>query len=130
MLAIAVGYLSLTVLNSFVHVIVSIYFSTELFLTGISQMPSDTWMYGVTALQFVFGLFGGLLTTTIADQKSYREILGFILLMIVIGFVDYSVLNDREPLWYLVLSPILKTIGIYTGYQLIKLQNSTSPTIL
>lgn len=54
MLAIAVGYLSLTVLNSFVHVIVSIYFSTELFLTGISQMPSDTWMYGVTALQFVF----------------------------------------------------------------------------
>lgn len=126
MLAIAVGYFSIVALNSFIHVVVSVYFRTELFLTGISQMPSSIWVYGVTALQFAFGLFGGLLTATIAGSSSYIEILGFVLLMVVIGFVDYSVLNEREPLWYLTVSPILKVLGIYTGYHLIKLQNANS----
>jgi hypothetical protein len=128
MLAIAVGYLSIAALNSFVHVIISVYFKTELFLTGISQMPSEVWVYGVTALQFAFGLFGGLLTTTLAGAKAYVEVLGFILLMIVIGFVDYSVLNGREPLWYLITSPILKALGIFIGYRLIKQQNTNRKT--
>lgn len=124
MLAIAVGYFSIVALNSFVRVIISVYFNAELFLTGISQLPSDMWVYGVTLLQFAFGLFGGLLTTTIAGSKAHAEILGFILLMIAIGFVDYSMLNEREPLWYLITSPILKVLGIFMGYRLIQSQNS------
>lgn len=126
MLAIAVGYFAIVVLNSFVHLIVSVYFNTELVLMGISQMPSAPWTFGVTGLQFAFGLFGGLLTTTLAGSKAYVEVLGFILLMVVIGFVDYSVLSGREPLWYLITSPILKVLGIFSGYQLIKEQNTTT----
>lgn len=125
MVAIVAGYFSITVLNSLVHVIVSVYFKTELFLTGIAQMPSEAWIFSVTALQFAFGLFGGLLTTTIAGSKVYIEILGFILLMIVVGFIDYSVLSEREPLWYLITSPVLKVLGIFMGYQLLKRQKTT-----
>jgi hypothetical protein len=124
MLAIAAGYFSIVVLNSFVHLIISVYSKNEIILTGIAQFPSDIWAFGITALQFVFGLFGGLLTTTLAGSKAHIEILGFILLMIIISLIDYSVLNDREPLWYLIVSPSLRTLGIFTGYQLIKLQNN------
>lgn len=123
MLAIAAGYFSIVVLNSFVHLIVSIYFKTDIFLTGIAQLPSVAWVYGFTGLQLVFGLFGGLLTSTLAGSHAYLEILAFILLMIIIAFVDYSVLNEREPLWYLITSPTLKISGIFLGYRLIKLQN-------
>lgn len=123
MLAIAAGYFSIVVLNSFVHLIVSIYFKTDIFLTGIAQLPSVAWVYGITGLQFAFGLFGGLFTSTLAGSNAYLEILGFILLMIIIAFVDYSVLNEREPLWYLITSPALKVLGIFLGYRLIKLQN-------
>lgn len=124
MLAIAAGYFSIIALNSFVHLIVSIYFKTDIFLTGVSQLPTGIWAAGFTILQFVFGLFGGLLTTTLAGSKAYIEILGFILLMIAISFIDYSVLNSREPLWYLITSPILRVLGIFVGYRLIKLQNN------
>lgn len=123
MLAIAAGYFSIVVLNSFVHLIVSIYFRTDIFLTGIAQLPSVVWVYGITGLQFVLGLFGGLLTSTLAGSYAYLEILAFILLMIIIAFVDYSVLHEREPLWYLITSPTLKISGIFLGYRLTKLQN-------
>lgn len=123
MLAIAAGYFSIVVLNSFVHLIISIYFNTDVFLTGVAQLPSMAWVYGITGLQFAFGLFGGLLTSTLARSYAHLEILGFILLMIIIAFVDYTVLNEREPLWYLITSPALKVLGIFLGYRLIKLQN-------
>jgi hypothetical protein len=78
---------------------------------------------GITVLQFIFGLFGGLLTTTIAQTKEFIAILGFILLITIIGLMDYTILNEREPLWYLITSPALKAAGIFTGYQLIQIQN-------
>lgn len=124
MLAIAAGYFSIAALNSFVHLIVSIYFKTDIFLTGVSQLPTNIWVAGITALQFAFGLFGGLLTTTLAGKKAHIEILGFILLMVTISFIDYSVLNSQEPLWYLITSPVLRILGIFTGYRLIKIQNN------
>lgn len=118
MLAIAAGYASIAILNSFVHLIVSVYFKKEIFLTGVAQLPSNVWVLSFTALQFALGLFGGLLTTTLAKSRAHIEILGFILLMIIIGFVDYSMLAGREPLWYLISSPLLIILGIFAGYRL------------
>lgn len=125
MLAIAAGYFSIVILNSFVHLIISVYLKYEIILTGIAQIPSGIWSFGITAMQFGFGLFGGLLTTTLAGSKSHIEILVFILLMTLISFLDYSVLNDREPLWYLIVSPALRIMGIFLGYKLIKSQNNS-----
>jgi hypothetical protein len=122
MLSIAVGYFSITALNSFAHLIVSIYFKTDITLAGVANLPSVTWSVGFTILQFAFGLFGGLLATTVA-KNPHRVILGFILIMVAISLIDYSVLNSREPLWYLIVAPILKIIGIFTGYKLIKSQH-------
>jgi len=123
MLAIAAGYFSILVLNSLIHIITSVYFRIDLSLTGIAHLPSAPWVIGITVLQFIFGLFGGLLTTTIAQTKEFIAILGFILLITIIGLMDYTILNEREPLWYLITSPALKAAGIFTGYQLIQIQN-------
>lgn len=123
MMAVAAGYISIAALNSLIHIITSVYFKAELSLTGISHLPSIPWVVGVTALQFVFGLFGGLLATTIAQSKQYIVILGFILLMAIIGLINYTTLSGQEPLWYLITSPALTIAGIFTGYRLIKLQN-------
>lgn len=123
MLAIAAGYFSITILDSLVHVIVSVYFQTELSLSGIANLPSIPWVVGVTILQFCFGLFAGLLASTIVHTKKYLAALGLILLMVIIGCLDYTVLSKREPLWYLITSPALKIVGIFLGYRLILLQN-------
>ena len=123
-IAIGAGYLSITALNSFVHLIVSIYFKTDLTLTGIAFLPSTTWIIGVTMLQFVFGLFGGLLATTIAKNSS-KVILGFILIMAAVGLINYYMTMETEPLWYLITAPILTISGIYTGYK-VQIQNTSS----
>jgi len=122
MMAVAAGYFSIAALNSLIHIIVSVYFKTGLSLTGISHLPSIPWIVGVTALQFLFGLFAGLLTTTIAQSKQHIAILGFVLLMAIIAFIDYTTLSEQEPLWYLITSPALKIIGIFAGYRLIQSQ--------
>lgn len=117
MIAIGAGYFSIAALNSFIHIITSIYFRADISLTGISHLPSTTWIIGVTFLQFAFGLFGGLLATTIAKNAS-KVILGFILIMVAVSLINYSILVDSEPLWYLITAPVLTISGIYMGYHL------------
>jgi ABC-type multidrug transport system permease subunit len=117
MIAIAAGYFSIAALNSFIHIITSIYFRADISLTGISHLPSTTWIIGITFLQFAFGLFGGLLATTIAKNAS-KVILGFILIMVAVSLINYSILVDSEPLWYLITAPVLTISGIYMGYHL------------
>jgi peptidoglycan/LPS O-acetylase OafA/YrhL len=117
MIAIAAGYFSIAALNSFIHVITSIYFRADITLTGISYLPSTQWILGITFLQFAFGLFGGLLATTIAKNGS-QVILGFILVMVAVSLINYSVMADHEPLWYLITAPLLTIGGIYMGYRL------------
>lgn len=125
MVAIAAGYFCITALNSFVHIIISVYFKTDLTLTGIAFLPSTTWTVGITALQFAFGLFGGLLATTIAHKPS-KVILGFILIMVAVSLINYSMTKETEPLWYLITEPVLTISGIYLGYHL---QTSQSQNI-
>lgn len=118
MLAIAAGYFSILFLNSFAHLIVSFYFKTEITLAGVANLPSLSWAIVITLLQLAFGLFGGLLSTTIAEDNKRIVILGFILLMIIISLLDYSILKEREPLWYLLSAPTLKIAGLFLGYRL------------
>lgn len=127
MLAIAAGYFSITALNSFAHLIVSVYFKTEINLVGIASLPSVTWSIGFTALQLALGLFGGLLAATIA-KDPHRTILGLLLIMVAVSLVDYAVLSDREPLWYLIIAPTLKVTGIFAGYKLIQNQAQNAVT--
>ena len=126
MMAIAAGYFSIAILNSLTHLIISIYSKTELTLAGIAMLPSDEWVIAITALQPVFALFGGLLATTLAKDNKHLVLLGFILLMVTVAIVDYSVLSEREPLWYLIVAPILKITGVTAGY-FIQINQQQSP---
>lgn len=125
MIAIAAGYFSIAALNSFIHIITSIYFRGDITLTGISHLPSTQWIIGVTFLQFAFGLFGGLLATTVAKNAS-KVILGFILVMVAVSLINYSVMVENEPLWYLITAPVLTISGIYIGYRLQTQESKTT----
>lgn len=124
MLAVVAGYISIAFLNAFSHAVTSLYFRHSLSLTGIANLPSPAWGYGFTLLQFVFGLFAGLLTCSIAKTKEHIDILALIMLIVASGFIDYSMLNNREPLWYLITSPSLKVTGIFIGYILKQKQDA------
>jgi hypothetical protein len=121
-LAVAAGYFSIALLSGFSRLIISIYLRNDITLTGIENFPT-TWGFGLTGLGFFFGLFGGLLTTTLAESKGFIEIVGFILVMAAVALLDYSMLNDREPFWYLIASPTLKISGIFIGYHLKRKQD-------
>lgn len=126
LLAIAAGYFSIALLNSFARLIVSVYFKTDLFLSGIAKLPSLPWVAGFTVLQFILGIFGGLLATTLAQKNIHITILGFILLIACVGLLNYSELNHREPLWYLLTAPALTMGGIFLGYKLQSGQQQTT----
>lgn len=128
MMAIAAGYISMLALNSFVHLIVSIYFRMDITLTGIAMLPSPNWVFGFTALQLIFGLFGGLLAATLAPGRANLVLAVFILLMVAIALIDYTMLSDREPLWYLITAPALEIAGITTGFYLHSKQNNSVTT--
>ncbi|NGP88005.1 hypothetical protein [Fodinibius halophilus] len=118
MLAIAVGYITITATNSFVHLIISFYFKTEFALTGITTLPSEIWVAGVTLLQLGFGMFAGLLSSTLAQSDKHLATLGLILLLVIAGILDYTILQQREPTWYLITSTILRVLGVFIGYKL------------
>lgn len=125
MMAIVAGYLSISFLNDFSHAVTSLYFRHELSLTGIANLPAPAWGYGFAFLQLILGLFAGLLTSTIVKTKGSLEILALILLIVAAGCIDYSVLSNREPLWYLITSPALKVLGIYLGFILKQKQDAS-----
>lgn len=117
-LAVAAGFISISVLNSFIHLIAAVYTNSELSLTGIAALPSESWQYGITGLLLLFGLIGGFLTTTLSKTSGHLEILILVLLIIGTGFIDYLALANSEPMWYLIASPLLKTGGILLGFEL------------
>lgn len=124
MLAIVAGYISIIFLDSFSHAVTSLYFEHGLYLTGVANLPSPVWGYGFALLQFIFGLFAGLLTASIAKSKGGLEIVSLVLLIVAAGCIDYSVLSRQEPLWYLITSPALKSFGIYLGFVLKQKQDA------
>ncbi|WP_138429793.1 hypothetical protein [Fodinibius saliphilus] len=128
MIAIAAGYFSIAATNGFVHLIVSFYFKSTITLSGVANLPSVTWTAGITALQLAIGLFGGLLASTIADKEKHLATLGLILLLVIIGLTNYTMLNEREPIWYLITAPALRVTGVFFGYklQIQQLQGTTS----
>lgn len=122
MLAIAAGYFTIALLSGFSRLIISVYLKTGISITGINAFPFQ-WAIGLTVLGFFFGLFAGLLTTTIATSNGNIEILGFILIMVIMALIDYTIMGSQEPMWYLIASPVLKIFGVYSGYHIKKKQD-------
>lgn len=117
LLAIIAGHLSITFLNGLTRLIIALYFRTDIQLSGVSHFPSPFWQYAFIALNVAFGIFGGLITSSIVQKKYGMEILVLICLIITTGFFEYEFLNMAEPIWYLVLSPLAKAMGVWGGYR-------------
>lgn len=118
-LAIASGFISMAALNGFLRLLIAVYHDGDLqSVSGVASLPSAGWGYFVTGIQYAWGIFAGLLTTSIAQQQAAIEILAIVLLLVGSGFIDYQMLRLREPVWYLTLSPSLKILGILSGYYL------------
>lgn len=123
LLAIAAGQLTIAGLNGFARIILSLYQRTDIVLSGVEHLPSTTWAVGVTALGYLFGLFGGLITCTLA-RGSYRiEVLTLILLTVALALFDFTFIPEVHTSWSLAASPALKVAGIYTGYTIISKQD-------
>ncbi|MDZ7715022.1 MAG: hypothetical protein U5J95_02300 [Balneolaceae bacterium] len=120
LIAVIVGQLSITLLQTFSRVVVGAYFRTELTITGISHLPSLTWMYFLTALNFIFGMFGGLITSSLARNKGRLEVLILALLIFIWGLFSFQMTLNTEPVWYRILAPLLTIFGVMTGYLLKK----------
>jgi hypothetical protein len=86
LLAIIAGYLTITVLNILSRLIISLLLGTNISLTGIQDVPSEFWMYFLTALQFIFGFLAGLMVLLIAKTVAYLEILA----LVVFNHLSYS----------------------------------------
>lgn len=124
--AIIAGQASIALLSGFTRIMIAIYFRSGMTLSGVSHLPSPGWAYAITALSLFYGVFGGLFTCSIAKGKYQIEILSLLLLIAALGLFNYGFLNKTEPLWYLMLSPFLKALGVYAGYKIKLTQDRTA----
>lgn len=123
LLAIVAGQLTIAGLNGFARIILSLYQRTEIVLSGVEHLPSTPWAVGITALGFLFGMFGGLITCTLARGSYTVEVVALILLTVALGLFDFTLLPDAHTSWSLVAAPALKVAGIYTGYRIVTRQD-------
>lgn len=115
LLAVAAGYLTIMVFNSFVRIIFAVYNKSAISFSGVSELPSLPG-YLIVAAGFLFGLIGGLMTNTIARKNAAIATLSLVILVIAAGFIAYDLMAENEPLWYFISSPLLKISGILTAY--------------
>jgi hypothetical protein len=47
-------------------------------------------------------------------------------MMVAVSLINYSVMVENEPLWYLIIAPILTIGGIYMGYRLQTQESKTT----
>ena len=118
LIAIIVGQLSITMLQAFTRAVIGVYFRTEITMTGVSHLPSSVWMYFITALNLIFGLFGGLITSSIARGKGKMEVLILVILIFIWGLFSFQMTVNTEPTWYKISAPLLTISGILAGYYL------------
>lgn len=128
-LAIGAGYISILALDSFVRIIIGAYHNGQIALGGISSLPSDEWGYLLVGLQFFWGLLAGLLVSSIARKQSHIETLSLILLLVGSGFIDYSMLQQSEPLWFFISTSLLRIVGILAGYYMHAHSTNSQPSI-
>lgn len=119
----AAGYLSISMIESFVRVIISIYSGSDMILTGVSALPSSFLAVTLTVDGVVFGLIGGFITCSISNSKSHTEILSLIVLVAASGFFFYYFKGSAEPIWYIICDPLLKILGIFAAYKIFLNQN-------
>lgn len=123
--ALVVGYISINLFDAFIRFIISVYSKSELVLSGIAQLPNTLLAYAITTAGFLFGLIGGFLTCSIADGKPKIEILSLIILIVASGLFTYYFTGNNEPVWYLIIAPLLKIAGVYLAYMLFVKQNTS-----
>lgn len=115
-LAVFAGYFTVAFLNGFTRIIISFYHRQYPDLAGITSLPSPVWGYLLIGLGLLFGLFGGLITLSIAVKPSYQHLLFLVLLLVCSGMISYYMLAETEPAWVLVATPALKIGGVFLGY--------------
>lgn len=121
--AIIAGHLSISVLNGFSRLVIALYSRSEIHLSGVGHLPSPYWGYFIVGLGLIFGIFGGLITCSIAKRNYGIEVLALSSLIIITGLFDYQFLNTAEPIWYLSMNPLAKIAGVWIGYGLKRSQD-------
>jgi hypothetical protein len=116
--AVVAGQLSIIFLSGFAYLVVALYFRSEIYLSGVSHLPAPFWQYALVFLQLIFGMFGGLVTCSIARQRYGIEVLALVSIIVILGFFEYQFLSIREPAWYLLFSPLAKIAGVWLAYRI------------
>lgn len=124
--AVAAGYITIVLLDLLFRLAAARLTGFAPALTGIGDLPSTGWQYASTGILIVYGMAGGMVTSSVVRTSADMEILSLILLAIFVGFVNFRVLAEIEPIWYLTVSPLLKTGGIFLGFRINKFMKRTS----
>lgn len=125
-IAVLSGYFSIAFLNGFTRIIVSFYHREDLILSGVSAMPTPAWGYGIFIGGFFFGMFGGLITSTLAPGSILKHIVFLVVLILLSGSIDYLLFAGTEPGWWLYGAPTLKVAGIFSGYSIKRRQQENT----
>ena len=115
-LAIVLGYLTIIATTIVVTIALCIAFGVPLNASGAAPKPSTAFSVANLIASALCALLGGLVAASIARRS--RQLHAFVLAMIVLVLGLVFALfekNGPEPLWYLMILPILGALAVIAG---------------
>ena len=115
-LAIAAGFFSMVILEGFARIIIAFYHREDFIFSGIEALPSIGWIVLLLCVVTFLGVFGTLLTTTIAGFDPLKHTISLALLVILLRILPILFKPESVSLLLPLLPITFNLIGIIAGY--------------
>ena len=115
-LAICAGFMTMIILEGFARIIIVFYHREDLVFSGLQSLPSITWIIVLLLVILLLGIFGTLLTTTLAGFDPLKHTVSLASLVLILRFIP-ALLRAEQNTYLLTLLPVtISLIGIFIGF--------------
>lgn len=105
-------------MEGFIRLIILFYHRSEFVFYGISDLPGYIWVILILIGSLINSWFSGMLIFTVTNDTLKHQVTSFTIALAVWKFIELWQTYNIEPLWYLILSPLLCLTGIYIAFKL------------
>ncbi|MBO6524420.1 MAG: hypothetical protein JJ971_11375 [Balneolaceae bacterium] len=102
--------------EGFIRVIIIFYHKGEFSIFGISSLPGVSWAIIILVSILIVSWLSGMLTITITGFAPVKHLLSLAVLFMLWRATEIINIYSSDPLWYLILSVIVSSGGLYLAY--------------
>jgi len=120
------GFLGLLFFEGFARLIITFYHRIDFSFYGISQLPSDVWVYIILASVLVSTWLTTMLVLTVINKNITTHALIFAAIILIWRGFEIANSYQTEPVFYFISVIGLHLLGIYLAYLVYSRQRSSN----